>query len=175
MSRCLAPQQSGRIADLMAYQTIIAKASMKCRWPAWLVCDQNFRQDMAGSPQPWGKVDPSLYAMCFTGQAVSSETGAQGANPWTTLWQTARPTGSAHGARQVGHRQGGSSPRSRAGSTTGSRASASLEGTASSLTHVRYAKWRATGGRNAAARRPVKNRQSWNTMDRIRSRMYVLV
>ena len=116
---------------------------------------QNFRQDMAGSPQPWGKVDPSLYAMYFTGQAVSSEN-------WCSRCQSldhmaVNCPANRKRPRRVGRRQGGSSPRNRAGSTTSSRASASSERTASSLTHVRSAKWRATGGRNAAARRLVKN------------------
>ena len=69
----LAPEQPERIADLMAYQALIAKASRKYKWPAWIVYDQNFRQEAAGKSQPWAKVDPGIYAVCFTGQAVSTE------------------------------------------------------------------------------------------------------
>ncbi len=63
----------GRIADLMAYQAIIAKTSMKYRWPAWIVYNQNFRQEVAGTTQLWAMVDPSIYAVCFAGQAISTE------------------------------------------------------------------------------------------------------
>lgn len=71
----LAPVQPERVPELMAYQAIIAKASLKYRWPSWVVYDQNFRQEMAGnnSLQSWARVDPSTYALCFTGQAISSE------------------------------------------------------------------------------------------------------
>lgn len=70
----LAPQQPARIAEFMAYQSIIAKASKQYKWPAWIVYDQNFRQEAAGDPsQSWAKVDPSVYSLCFTGQAMSSE------------------------------------------------------------------------------------------------------
>lgn len=70
----LAPQQPTRIAEFMAYQSIIAKASKQYKWPAWVVYDQNFRQEAAGDLlQSWAKVDPSIYALCFTGQAASLE------------------------------------------------------------------------------------------------------
>ena len=60
-----------RMPQLMAYQTIIAKAS---QWPSWVVYDQNFRQEAAGNlHQSWARVDPSIYAQCFTGQAISNE------------------------------------------------------------------------------------------------------
>lgn len=66
----LATKSPERIPDLMAYQTIIAKASQKYRWPSWVVYDQKFRQEAPGNPtQAWAKVDPSIYAQCFTGQA----------------------------------------------------------------------------------------------------------
>ena len=36
--------------------------------------DQNFRQETAKDPaQSWTKVEPSIYAQCFTGQAISPE------------------------------------------------------------------------------------------------------
>ena len=63
-----------RMPQLMAYQTIIAKASQRYRWPSWVVYDQNFRKEAAGNPhQSWARVDPSIYAQCFTGQAISNE------------------------------------------------------------------------------------------------------
>lgn len=70
----LATKFPERIAELMSYQTIIAKTSQKYRWPSWVVYDQNFRQEAAGNPnQSWAKVDPSIYAQCFTGQALNAE------------------------------------------------------------------------------------------------------
>ena len=39
----LATKFPGRIPKLMAYQTTIAKASMKYKWPSLVVYDQNFR------------------------------------------------------------------------------------------------------------------------------------
>lgn len=69
----LAPKPE-KVRDLMAYQAIIAKASIKYRWPSWVVYDQNFRQEISGnSEQTWSKVDPSIYALSFTGQASSGE------------------------------------------------------------------------------------------------------
>ncbi len=63
-----------RVQELMAYQSMIAKASLKYKWPAWVVYDQNFRAEVAGkADQSWAKVDPSIYAQCFTGQSISAE------------------------------------------------------------------------------------------------------
>ena len=62
------------LRDLMGYQSLIARASKKYKWPSWVVYDQNFRQEVAGAPdQVWAKADPSLYAQCFTGQEKNSE------------------------------------------------------------------------------------------------------
>ena len=70
----LSSKYPARMPELMAYQTIIAKASQRYRWPSWIVYDQNFRQEAAGNPhQSWARVDPSIYAQCFTGQAISAE------------------------------------------------------------------------------------------------------
>ena len=69
----LAPSQPSRVPEMMAYQTIIAKASQKYIWPSWVVYDQNFRQEAANNPdQSWTKVEPSIYAQCFTGQAINT-------------------------------------------------------------------------------------------------------
>ena len=70
----LCAKYPARLPELMAYQTIIAKASQRYRWPSWVVYDQNFRQEAAGNPhQSWARVEPSIYTQCFTGQAVSTE------------------------------------------------------------------------------------------------------
>ena len=39
-----------RLPELMAYWTIIAKASQQYRWPSWVVYDQNFQHEAAGNP-----------------------------------------------------------------------------------------------------------------------------
>ena len=58
----------------MAYMNQIAKASKKYRWPAWVVYDLNFRQEVAGKPEAvWARVDPSIYSQCFLGMAKSTE------------------------------------------------------------------------------------------------------
>ncbi len=38
-----------RLQDMMAYMAIIAKASQKYKWPAWVIYDQNFRMEVAGN------------------------------------------------------------------------------------------------------------------------------
>ena len=63
-----------RTKSLLAYATIIAKASLKYSWPSWIVYDQNFRQEAADSGnKDWAKVDPSIYTQCFTNAAISIE------------------------------------------------------------------------------------------------------
>ena len=63
-----------RFADLMAYMSTIAKASLKYKWPAWIVYDQNFRQEAADKGlKNWSQVDPSIYTQCFTGMSISQE------------------------------------------------------------------------------------------------------
>ena len=69
----LAKEQPGRIQELMAYQTAICRAAQKYKWPSWVVYDQTFRQEAAGSGSSWAKVDPSTFSLCFTGQARNAE------------------------------------------------------------------------------------------------------
>ena len=70
----LAAQQPRRLADLMGYQSLIARVSKMYKWPAWVIYDHNFRQEAVGNPdQPWAKAEPSLYTQCFTGQELVSE------------------------------------------------------------------------------------------------------
>ena len=50
------------------------KNNNKNKWSSWVICHQSFRQDVEGAAsQSWAKVDPSTYALWFTGQAKSSE------------------------------------------------------------------------------------------------------
>ena len=63
--------QPERMAEMMAYQTIIAKASQRYQWPSWAIYDNTLQQEMAGTTgQSWAWVDPSIYFLCFTGQVV---------------------------------------------------------------------------------------------------------
>ncbi len=63
-----------RVPDLLGYMLTIVKASRQFRWPSWVVYDQNFRLEAAEKGLVvWSKVDPSLFSLCFTGQATSAE------------------------------------------------------------------------------------------------------
>ena len=49
--------QPGRLAELMVYQTTIAKAIQRYKWPSWDIYDSTFRQEMAGvEGQSWARV-----------------------------------------------------------------------------------------------------------------------
>ncbi len=66
--------QPERATELMAYQSVIAKASLRYKWPSWIMYDVSFRQEMAGvTGTSWAKVEPSIYSLCFTGQALSTD------------------------------------------------------------------------------------------------------
>ena len=70
----LTSRQPHRSTELMAYQSIVAKASARYKWPSWVIYDQSFRQEMASTPgQSWARVDPTIYSLCFYGQNVSTE------------------------------------------------------------------------------------------------------
>lgn len=63
-----------RMKNLLAYMCLIAKCSLKYKWPSWAVYDLNFRQDAADAGlKDWSKVDPSTYTQCFTGASISQE------------------------------------------------------------------------------------------------------
>ena len=68
-------QSPGRITDLLGYMCQIVRASHRFKWPSWVIYDQNFRQEAAERNQTsdWARIDSSLFAQCFTGQAKSSE------------------------------------------------------------------------------------------------------
>ena len=62
-------QSPGRLPDLLGYLYQITRASQRYKWPAWVIFDQNFRQEVAdrGSTE-LAHLDPTLYAQCFNGQ-----------------------------------------------------------------------------------------------------------
>ncbi len=56
--------QPERAAELMAYQSIIAKASLRYKWPSWVMYDSIFRQEMAGvTGTPREKLEPSILLL----------------------------------------------------------------------------------------------------------------
>ncbi len=66
--------QPNKLADLMGYQSLVARASKKFKWPSWVIYDQNFRQEAAGNDElQWAKAEPRLYTQCFTDQDISRE------------------------------------------------------------------------------------------------------
>ena len=63
-----------RVKPLLAYLSMIDKASAKFSWLSWVVYDQNFRQETADSGRKyWSKVDSSIYTQSFTNASLSGE------------------------------------------------------------------------------------------------------
>ena len=59
------------LSELLAYMNLIVRASTKYKWPLWVIYDHNFRLEAAmGEQVDWAKSDASLFAQCFTGQAL---------------------------------------------------------------------------------------------------------
>ena len=86
--------QPGRMTEMMAYQTIIVKASQRYRWPSWAIYDNTFRQEMVGTRgQSCARVDPSIYSLCFTEQAIGES--------WCGTCQTLDHTPQTCPARQA--------------------------------------------------------------------------
>ena len=70
-------QSPGCLPDLLGYLYQITRASQQYKWPAWVIFDQNFYQEVAD----WGStelahLDPTLYAQCFTGKQKRAVHGA---------------------------------------------------------------------------------------------------
>ena len=57
----LAAQQPQRLAYLMGYQSLIARVSMKYKWPAWVIYDQNFWQWATQTSHGQRKIYPMLH------------------------------------------------------------------------------------------------------------------
>ena len=59
-----------RVPSMLGYTVDIIRASHQFRWPSWVIYDANYRREAAATGQTdWSKIDPSLYARCFTGWA----------------------------------------------------------------------------------------------------------
>ena len=59
-----------RVPAMLGYMVDIIRTSRQFKWPSWVMYDANYRREAAASGQTdWSKIDPSLYARCFTGWA----------------------------------------------------------------------------------------------------------
>jgi len=77
----LSPSQE-KLTDLLAYQSFIARCSLKYKWPSWVVYDQNFRSEVANQPDRlWAISDSDLYGQAFTNQLIAMES-------WCTICQS---------------------------------------------------------------------------------------
>ena len=48
---------------IVVYMAEVARASMKYRWPSWVVYDKNFRQAAAESGlKDWSNIEPNIYS-----------------------------------------------------------------------------------------------------------------
>ena len=57
----------GATTDLLAYCSIIIKASMDYDDMPWLECDSHFRRQAATKPnEPWAQLDAALWTIYFT-------------------------------------------------------------------------------------------------------------
>ena len=67
----LAPTKPALVPDLMAYMISIITASQEYEASAWVAYDDAYRRQAAaaGNQWQWSQVNPSLYAVCFTGKA----------------------------------------------------------------------------------------------------------
>ena len=62
------------VPGLMAYMISIIRASQEYEGAAWAAYDAAFRRQAAATGQrDWGKINSSLYTICFTGKAKRSQ------------------------------------------------------------------------------------------------------
>jgi len=70
----LAPEYPHEVPELMAYMIAIIRASQEYEGPAWAAYDAAYRRQAAAQGLTnWSKINPSLYAICFTGKAKKAE------------------------------------------------------------------------------------------------------
>ena len=66
----LAPRFPLEVPELMAYMIAIIRAAQEYEGPAWAAYDAAYRrQAVAQGLTKWSQINPSLYAICFTGKA----------------------------------------------------------------------------------------------------------
>ena len=70
----LAPKFPSEVPELMAYMIAIVRASQEYEGSAWAAYDAAYRRQAAAQGKTgWSQINPSLYAICFTGKAKKSE------------------------------------------------------------------------------------------------------
>ena len=70
----LGPQFPHEVPELMAYMIAIIRASQEYEGTSWAAYDTAYRRQAAARGQTdWSRINPSLYAICFTGKAKRSE------------------------------------------------------------------------------------------------------
>ena len=106
-----------RTKSMLAYMALIAKCSLRYRWPSWAVYDLNFRQEAADTGlRDWSRVDPSIYSICFTGASISLENWCKRCNSIDHVTETCPHNYKApfiSRKRESVFAQGGSPPKKR--------------------------------------------------------------
>ena len=66
----MATKHPERVPELMSYMINIIRASQEFENSAWIAYDAAYRRQAASTGHTsWSKINPSLYALCFTGKA----------------------------------------------------------------------------------------------------------
>ena len=66
----MATKHPERVPELMSYMINIIRASQEFEDTAWVAYDAAYRRQAASTGHTkWSKINPSLYALCFTGKA----------------------------------------------------------------------------------------------------------
>ena len=69
----MAMRYPGCVQDLLAYMSIITKASLDCEGTPWLPYDAHFRRIAATTKLPsWSQVEASLWTLYFTSAKLST-------------------------------------------------------------------------------------------------------
>ena len=77
----VAKKHPDRVADLLAYSSLIIKASRDYEETPWLQYDQHYRRYAAAeSPKQWGAIQPELWTLYF-GRAVARQRCANCGEP----------------------------------------------------------------------------------------------
>ena len=70
----LGPRFPAEVPELMAYMISIVRASQEYEGSAWAAYDTAYRRQAAAQGRTgWSQINPSLYAICFTGKAKKSD------------------------------------------------------------------------------------------------------
>jgi len=62
-ANALLTHQPNRMSQMMAYQSIIARASAKYKWPSWVIYDQNFWQEAMNTHPNHGREWNQAYML----------------------------------------------------------------------------------------------------------------